>query len=67
MPWTSDKQRKWGNSPAGIAALGQAKVDEFNAASKGLKLPTKIDKPKNVVRHQSKYQGTPYVVPANVR
>ena len=38
MPWTSDKQRRWGNSPAGIKALGQAKVDEFNRASKGMNL-----------------------------
>jgi hypothetical protein len=39
MPWTSDKQRRWGNSPDGIEAMGQAKVDEFNRASKGMKLP----------------------------
>ena len=39
MPWESDRQRRWGNSPAGIAAMGQAKVNEFNQASKGMALP----------------------------
>lgn len=34
MPWVSDKQRRWGNSPAGIAAMGAAKVHEFNEATK---------------------------------
>jgi hypothetical protein len=38
-PWTSARQRRWGNSPAGVAAMGQAKVDEFNEASKGMALP----------------------------
>ena len=40
MSWKSDKQRKWGNSPAGIKALGgKAKVAEWNNASEGMKLP----------------------------
>lgn len=34
MPWKSDKQRRWGNSPTGIAAIGKAKVEEFNEATK---------------------------------
>ncbi len=40
MPWKSNQQRKWGNSSAGLKALGgESKVDEWNQASKGLKLP----------------------------
>jgi hypothetical protein len=35
MPWKSDKQRAWGNSPAGHKALGDAGVAEWNSASKG--------------------------------
>lgn len=45
MPWKSRQQEKWGNSPAGQKALGKAGVSEWNAASKGLKLPKKV-KPK---------------------
>lgn len=45
MPWKSDAQRKWGNSPAGKKALGgQSKVDEWNAASEGRKLPKHVKK-----------------------
>lgn len=35
MPWVSAAQRRWGNSPAGHKALGDAGVAEWNAASKG--------------------------------
>lgn len=35
MPWVSARQRRWGNSPAGHKALGDAGVSEWNAASKG--------------------------------
>ena len=38
MPWVSDAQRRWGNSPSGIKAMGQAKVNEFNKATEGKKL-----------------------------
>lgn len=38
-PWATARQRRWGNSTAGIAAMGSAKVHEFNEASKGMKLP----------------------------
>ena len=30
MPWKSAKQSRWGNSPAGVKAMGSAKVKEFN-------------------------------------
>ena len=42
MPWKSEQQRKWGNSPAGKKALGEKGVQEFNDASKGMDLPRKI-------------------------
>lgn len=41
MPWASDKQRRWGNSPTGKSKLGAKRVDEFNQATKGKKLPVK--------------------------
>ncbi len=42
MPWKSKSQERWGNSASGHAALGNAGVAEFNAASKGKKLPSKL-------------------------
>lgn len=40
MPFVSKKQMRWGNSHAGVKALGgPAKVAEWDSASKGLKLP----------------------------
>ena len=42
MPWVSDAQRRWGNSPAGIQAMGAAKVAEFNAATKGMSLKERV-------------------------
>lgn len=45
MPWKSQAQRKWGNSPAGIKALGGKKaVEEWNNATKGKKLPKRAKK-----------------------
>lgn len=67
MPYVSDAQRRKFHVLEKEGKISHATVAEFDAASKGLKLPSRIDKPKNVVRHKSKYQGTPYVVPANVR
>lgn len=46
MPWKSKQQEKWGNSPAGIKALGKKGVAEFNAKSKGKKLPKRVTKKK---------------------
>jgi hypothetical protein len=42
MPWKSAAQERWGNSPAGHKALGDAGVDEWNAASKGMNLPKRV-------------------------
>lgn len=39
MPWVSKKQEAWGNSPAGQKALGKSGVAEWDAASKGKKMP----------------------------
>lgn len=41
MPWKSKAQERWGNSPSGQKALGKAGVAEWNAASKGKKLPAR--------------------------
>ena len=44
MPAKSKAQLRFINSPSGIKALGAKKVNEFNQASKGLKLPNKVTK-----------------------
>lgn len=47
MPFRSEAQRRWGNSPAGIRALGgKEKVREWNEATKGKKLPKVAPKKK---------------------
>jgi hypothetical protein len=47
VPWKSAAQMRWGNSPSGHAALGDAGVNEWNAATKGKtgSLPEKIGAP----------------------
>jgi len=42
MPYKSDSQRRWANSPSGIKAMGKKKVNEFNKASKGTELPERL-------------------------
>jgi hypothetical protein len=43
MPFKSKAQMRWGNSPAGVKALGgKVKVAEWDAASKGKKLPEHV-------------------------
>jgi hypothetical protein len=45
MPYLSRQQEKWAHTPNGLNALGWAgKVAEWDAASKGLKLPEKVKK-----------------------
>ena len=47
MPWKSESQRKWGNSPAGIRALGGKKnVEEWNKETGNKKLPQRVKKGK---------------------
>ncbi len=48
MPFVSDAQRRWGHTAEGRAALGN-KLAEFDAATKGKKLPERIT-PKAVKR-----------------
>lgn len=44
MPYRSEAQRRWAHTPEGLAALGgEAAVEEWDAASKGKKLPEKKD------------------------
>ena len=45
MPAKSKAQLRWVNSPAGHKALGESGVKEWDAATKGKKLPEKV-KPK---------------------
>jgi hypothetical protein len=42
MPWKSAAQQKWGNSPSGVKALGATGVKEWNAATRGKKLPARL-------------------------
>ncbi|HWQ96270.1 MAG TPA: hypothetical protein VN368_02745 [Candidatus Methylomirabilis sp.] len=45
MPYKSKAQEKWAHTPEGIKKLG-GKVKEWDAASKGLKLPEHVKKKK---------------------
>jgi len=42
LPARSKSQLRWINSPSGRKALGAAGVQEWDQASKGLKLPEKV-------------------------
>lgn len=44
MPYKSLAQERWAHTPEGRKALG-AKLAEFDAASKGMKLPARVKKP----------------------
>ena len=44
MPYKSQSQRRWAHTKTGMKALGKSKVDEYDKASKGKKLPEKIKK-----------------------
>lgn len=46
MPYKSDQQRKWAHTEKGTKALGASRVKEYDAASKGKKLPKKVAKKK---------------------
>lgn len=56
MPWKSDKQARWGNSPTGKKALGgQAAVDEWNQATDFSDLPEQAkEKRKARMKHALK-------------
>lgn len=54
MPYKSDAQRRFFHSPgAKKAGISQSTVNEFDQASKGMKLPEKMTKDKhgNTVHH----------------
>jgi len=43
MPWRSNQQREWGHSAEGEAALGgPSAVAEWDAATKGKRLPKRV-------------------------
>jgi hypothetical protein len=45
MPYKSDAQRRWAHTAAGKKALGgEAGVHEWDEATKGKKLPEKVEK-----------------------
>lgn len=62
MPAKSKAQLRWVNSPAGHKALGNAGVKEWDAASKGLKLPEKV----KTVKKQKEI-GIPKNAPKSVK
>ena len=43
MPYKSEAQRRFFNSPAGKAKIGKEEVGHWNEVSKGKKLPAKLD------------------------
>ena len=46
MPYKSKAQERWANSPEGKKEMGKKTVNEFNKASKGMKLPERAPSPK---------------------
>lgn len=47
MPFKSDAQRRWAHTAEGTKALGGAdKVAEWDAMTRGMKLPEKVEKKK---------------------
>jgi len=59
MPWKSEQQPKWGHTAAGRKALGDAGVKEFDQASKGMKLPAKIE-------NRKRKSGSSYITPGRI-
>lgn len=57
MPYKSQRQERWAHTQAGIKALGKAKVAEFDAASKGMKLPEVSRKKANSVGAKAAWPG----------
>lgn len=49
MPYISNAQRRWAHTTIGMKALGGAsKVKEWDEASKGMKLPEKVNPMKSM-------------------
>lgn len=54
MPFESKAQQRWGHTPEGMKALGgPAAVAEWDAATKGRKLPERVPK-HDFTAHQEK-------------
>jgi hypothetical protein len=56
MPFSSEAQRRYMNWAASKGKIKQSTVDEFNAASKGMKLPEYASKKKNHFKILDKYK-----------
>lgn len=65
MPFKSDAQRRWGHTAAGKAALG-ASLAEWDAASKGLKLPARVTPTKRpaIVKAPHTRKSRPVALPS---
>jgi len=46
MPFKSQAQERWAHTEAGKKALGKKVLNEFDQASKGMKLPERLRPPK---------------------
>lgn len=44
MPYKSLAQERWAHTKSGIKALGKKAVAEYDAKSRGMKLPKKVKK-----------------------
>ena len=51
MPFVSKAQERWGNSPSGHKALGDAGVKEWDDATKGKELPEKLHEMKRPLKN----------------
>lgn len=61
MPYKSNAQRRWAHTKKGIKALGgKAKVGEWDAASKGKKLPDKVKTKKKKSSGDKRIRGGYY-------
>lgn len=48
MPYKSEAQRKYFNSPEGKKKIGPEEVEHWNEVSKGMKLPKKVEEDKEM-------------------
>lgn len=48
MPYKSEAQRKYFNSPEGKKKIGSEEVEHWNEVSKGMKLPKKVEEDKEM-------------------
>lgn len=63
-PWESKAQARWGHSPAGVKALGGKKnVAEWDASTKGLKLPARVGKKKYKMKVDNKIKSYGWMDP----